>query len=209
MYNYGEAKIIFPKDAEANGSWIVLKDNGDALCLLNGAFQNHTPNNNHTTSRGQIVLALALNKNIITAFEHVNLLSVAPFTLIVVNNNQLFECRWDATKKNCKQLNNTIPHIWSSATLYNMQQQQMRNVWFNTWLNTAKNISLKDVVSFHTNAGEQYKEAAFVMKEKTVYSTVSITCIAVNENEYSMHYKDLIYHDSFTKITIKTSILCK
>ena len=209
LYNYTGTEIIFPKDGKANGTWIVLKKNGDALCLLNGAFQKYEHNESYTTSRGEIVLSLSQNDNIITAFEHINLLTVAPFTLIIINNAALYECRWDAVKKYCKKLNSSIPQIWSSATLYNLQQQQLRNIWFKTWLKKTENITTKNIIAFHTNAGKEYAEAPLIMSEHNIYSTVSITSIDVNENEYSMFYKDLINHDSCTKITIKKLLLCK
>ena len=209
IYGYGATKIIFPKDGEANGTWIVLKNNGDALCLLNGAFHKYEHHKNYTNSRGNIVVSLSLTENIIVAFEHINLLNVAPFTLIIVNNNELFECRWDGKKKYCKKLNSAVPHLWSSATLYNLQQHQMRKTWFNEWLKNIKILNPKNIVAFHTNAGKDHNEAALVMIDKYVYSTVSITNIVVNHNECSMFYKDLINHDSCTKITIKEPLLCK
>lgn len=209
LYDYGITKIIFPKDGEANGTWIVLKNNGDALCLLNGAFQKYDANKNYTTSRGKMLVTLSLNDDTVAAFEDTNLLAVAPFTLVIVYNSNLFECRWDGEKKYHKKLDSSVPHIWSSATLYSLEQRKMRLGWFNTWVQKIQNISPEVITAFHTNAGNEYNEASLVIKDNTVYSTVSITNVVVSENEYSMFYKDLKNHDSFTKITIKEEELFK
>ena len=40
-YTVAGARMIFPRDGEAGGTWIVLKENGDAAVLLNGAFLHH------------------------------------------------------------------------------------------------------------------------------------------------------------------------
>jgi Transport and Golgi organisation 2 len=44
---YGDVngrQLLYPKDIEGGGSWITLKDNGDAAVLLNGAIVPHTRN---------------------------------------------------------------------------------------------------------------------------------------------------------------------
>ena len=48
--------LIYPKDADAGGTWIALKENGDAVVLLNGAFLPHVPLPPYRKSRGLILL---------------------------------------------------------------------------------------------------------------------------------------------------------
>jgi uncharacterized protein with NRDE domain len=49
-------ELIYPKDAEAGGSWIALKSAGDAAVLLNGAFAKHQLQPAYRRSRGLVFL---------------------------------------------------------------------------------------------------------------------------------------------------------
>jgi hypothetical protein len=187
--------LIFPKDADAGGTWIVLKENGDALCLLNGAFENFISKDFYKTSRGRIVLDIAITDNFIQSFAEINLLDTAPFTLVVINNKQLFECRWDGERKYCKLLDNDVSHIWSSATLYDAAQQDKRKNWFKQWQKNNEVPTQKDLFHFHTNTGDGNMEDDLIMNRNDTYFTVSITGIAVNNNDCQMQYQDIIHHE--------------
>src|SRR3954465_10304679 len=50
------AKLLFPKDPDAGGTWIALHENGNAVVLLNGAFEKHKPNPPYLRSRGIVML---------------------------------------------------------------------------------------------------------------------------------------------------------
>ncbi len=198
LYKIDNVSVIFPKDTDAGGTWIVLKENGDSVCLLNGAFENFVNKGNYTISRGKIVLEIVTSDNLLTAFNKINLQKVAPFTLIVINKNHLFECRWDAENKYCKALNNKMTFIWSSATLYDKTTQQKRQNWFNKFILSNKNPSQKDIFYFHTDTGDGDAANDLLMNRDEQYFTVSISSIAVVENELNMHYKDLKNNDSIT-----------
>jgi Transport and Golgi organisation 2 len=195
VYNLNGISLIFPKDGDAGGTWIVLKENGDSLCLLNGAFVNFIDTGTYKISRGKIVTEIAIATNLIHAFQEISLIEVAPFTLIVVNEKKLFECRWDGERKHCKALDYFITHIWSSATLYDNEQQAKRKYWFEQWQKENVQPLQKDLFHFHTNSGDGNVEDNLVMNRNDKYFTVSITGIAVNDKKYLMHYQDLIHNE--------------
>lgn len=196
-YIYKNSKILFPKDSDANGTWIVLKENGDALCLLNGAFTNFEDTGNYKKSRGIVVLEIATSQNIVDAFRYINLFGIAPFTLIMVENKLLYECRWDGTLKHMLPLNNLKPHIWSSATLYDEAQRAARDKWFLKFINNKTSILQDDIISFHKNAGEGNRNNDLVMNRDNKYFTVSITCIALQQDDLQMQYQNLLTHDTY------------
>jgi hypothetical protein len=198
VYMINNVEIIFPKDGDKNGTWIVLKENGDCLCLLNGAFENFTDTGLYKVSRGKIVTEIAISVNLIHAFQNISLLETAPFTLIVVNEKKLFECRWDGEKKHCEALDNTSSHIWSSATLYNNNQQNKRKRWFEQWQKSNAQPSQKDLFCFHNNTGDGNVEDNLVMNRNNKYLTVSITGISVSEDKCLMHYQDIVHNEYST-----------
>ncbi len=199
-YLIGNNKYIFPKDTDAGGTWIVLKENGDSLCLLNGAFSNFIDNGMYTISRGKILLEIASNVHLLEAFKNMELNQCAPFTLIMVNQSKLFECRWDGEKKHCKMLDEHKPYIWSSATLYQAIIRSQREKWFESFLKNTALPSQDEIIQFHKTTGDGDKANDLVMNRNNRYFTVSITNITTTENEYCMHYEDLIQKE----ITIKS-----
>src|SRR5688500_10833072 len=58
VYEFSSGKTIFPKDADAGGTWIAVHQNGNAIVLLNGGLFKHIPAPPYRKSRGLIVLDL-------------------------------------------------------------------------------------------------------------------------------------------------------
>lgn len=184
-------RFIFPRDTNSNGTWILLKENGDSLCLLNGAFEQFIENKTFKTSRGKVVLEIAASPNMVHSFLSTPLCNTAPFTLIIVSNLSLFECRWDGMSKFYKLLNSNKAYIWSSVTLYNNNQQNLRSLWFENWLSKNQAINLEQLHSFHKNTGIGNPAVDLVMNRNDEIFTVSITSIKVEQTLSSMQYIDL------------------
>ena len=194
IYSYKNTNLIFPKDPDANGTWIVLKENNDALCLLNGAFANFIDTGNYNVSRGIVVLEIASTENMIGAFTKINLSKTAPFTLVMINDGSLYECRWDGEQKYTKPLDAATAYIWSSATLYDEVQRATRKNWFDKFIHQNYFPNQEEIINFHTYSGDGNIENDLVMNRNNKYFTVSITSIAVTENSY-MLYQNLTTHD--------------
>jgi Transport and Golgi organisation 2 len=207
-YTINNVALIFPKDADKGGTWITLKENGDSLCLLNGAFENFTDTGMYKISRGKIVLQIGATNNLIESFSKINLSDTAPFTLVIVFERKLFECRWDGIKKHCKQLDNSTAHIWSSATLYDSYQQNKRFAWFEQWQIKNPTPLQKDLFNFHKNTGDGNMEDNLIMNRNNNYFTVSITGIAVNNEACLMQYEDIIQHEHYNITFAHEQITC-
>ena len=52
----GAAKLLFPRDTGAGGTWIAASDSNRVVCLLNGAFVKHQHQPPYKRSRGTMVL---------------------------------------------------------------------------------------------------------------------------------------------------------
>lgn len=198
QYTINDTSVIFPKDPIAGGTWIALKENGDALCLLNGAFTNFIDTGNYSVSRGAIVKEIAGWYDMIAAFQAIYLEDTAPFTLIAVNNSKLWECRWDGKKKYYKKIKEDIPHIWSSATLYDEKQKSQREEWFSAWVAQNPCPGIYSLFNFHKSAGVGNPAIDLIMNREDKLSTVSITGIIANSSECLMQYLDLKNNDSTT-----------
>jgi len=197
-YKHKHSAITYPKDADAGGTWIAMKDNGDAAVLLNGGLKKHIAALPYRKSRGLIFLDV-FEEAPVAAFKNILLDNIEPFTLVLFINGSLLECRWDGTKKYIKPLQAIVPHIWSSVTLYDDEVIRKREEWFAKWLTQNPAPAIEDVLSFHRFGGDGDERNDLRMNRDGIYNTVSITAIELTEDNNTMHYLDLKSNQSFTK----------
>lgn len=190
-YDSGDAKIVYPKDADAGGTWIAAHENGNAVVLLNGGFVKHLPAPSYRMSRGVILLDIIGDKDLLLKFHHVNLREIEPFTLVLFDKGNLYECRWDGTNKHTLQIDKTRPHIWSSVTLYDSAVIQKREQWFRKWLEKNAVPGLQDIVQFHLFAGEGDEYNDLRINRNGITLTLSTTSVEISNEKSTMHYYDL------------------
>src|SRR5687768_1683567 len=73
VYPFSTGRLLFPKDADAGGTWIAAHENGQTIVFLNGGFVCHTPNPPYRRSRGLILLDLLNSANAWSAFQTISL----------------------------------------------------------------------------------------------------------------------------------------
>lgn len=190
-YHSEELALVYPKDAAAGGTWIAMKENGDAAVLLNGAFQAHQPDPPYRRSRGLLFLELFEQLRPVNAANRIGLDGIEPFTLVIFQDRLLYEFRWDGRHRHCRQLPAHRPHIWSSATLYDSRVVAERERWFARFLNETPVPTQQDIFRFHRTAGATDPRNSLVMERDGRYRTVSITGMQLNDDRLVMKYADL------------------
>lgn len=199
FHRQGNNNLLFPRDPDKKGTWISAKDNGDIAVLLNGAFVKHNRKNSYRKSRGLILLEVIQAASPIRYIKELSLADIEPFTLVLYTNGNLYECRWDGSKKYIVSISPQMPHIWSSATLYNSRAASQREEWFKNWLNSYKNDETKNIRAFHMNAGKEDPENGLVINRDGLMKTVSVTSVLVRPRSLTMHYLDLQDDSAFDK----------
>ena len=190
----GDTKVIFPKDLEAGGTWIAAGDNGRICCLLNGAYVSHEKKSSYSKSRGKLALEAFDYENIYDFFNYSNLEEVEPFTLVIVETAgemKLIEFRWNSVCKQVRELDIDLPHLWSSATLYNFRIREKRDMWFKEWIISTNRIDREKILKFHFESHESDPENDLVMERANGFKTVSITQVELYYDTLNMHYHDL------------------
>ncbi|MBP8067518.1 MAG: NRDE family protein [Pedobacter sp.] len=200
-------ELTYPKDPKSGGSWIAAKSNGDAAVLLNGAFEKHEKLSFYRLSRGIIFLEVIKSTAPLHRFEELDLTDVENFTLLIFTKSKLFECRWDGKQKHLVNKDETVPHIWSSSTLYDETVRKQRVRWFTDWLKNETDINPLKIIDFHRMAGNGDTENDFVVERKDGVSTFSITSVQINATHTSLSHHDLkndrIYHQNLTRLNKK------
>ena len=189
-YIENRVALQYPKDGEAEGTWIGTSDRNRLICLLNGGFENHEQQEFYAKSRGIIVKELLSATNIVEAYTTIDLKNIEPFTLVIVDWNTdlvLVEFVWDG-KKHVRNLSQKA-HIWSSSTLYSNKMKRMREEWFLHW-QEQNPLDGKSILKFHQKAGIGNPTVDVIMKRSKV-GTVSITQVQKTENNIEMTYQEI------------------
>ncbi|MDD5150288.1 MAG: NRDE family protein [Flavobacterium sp.] len=200
IYSENDIKLLYPKDEKAGGTWIVAKEDGTTIILLNGAFINHQKKPNYSKSRGVILMEIIQAQFPLIHFQEMNLDNIEPFTLIIFQNNILTEVKWDEVEKHIIEKSIKKPHIWSSATLYNRIQRIKRKQWFEDFCRYNMPLSIDKILSFHTNTKATNTEFGLVINREDKTKTVSITQLLLKNDKLEMTYIDRINNKTIEKI---------
>ena len=199
FYTIENKKILFPKDAKAGGTWFAVAESGNTIVLLNGAKEKHQFKTNfYQKSRGLIVLDLIATNNILEAWDKINLEKVEPFTLVVYENQVLFQLQWNEIEKDIVKLDISKKHIWSSSTLYPKEIREQRSHWFYDFIKDKEFISEVDLYDFHSNTETDNSENGLVINRNNVLKTISISQVIIQDGKAIFNYNDLISNKNLT-----------
>ncbi len=188
IYQSENANLLFPKDEKAGGTWIAAKSNGTIIVLLNGAFEKHQVKPNYSKSRGVVMLEVIESSSPLDFFKSTNLIGVEPFTLILFQNLELFELKWDEESKHIFKHSVNESHIWSSATIYSKQKREERKYWFNQFLKKNIFLTKEKILNFHQNTHPENTQYGLVIDRGNELKTLSITQVSSINNHITMHY---------------------
>jgi len=201
-YIINNRNIIFPKDQKAGGTWYAVNEDSTVLVLLNGAEEKHLVKENYRKSRGLIVLDLISNESVINNWETIDLENIEPFTLVLYENQRLFQLQWNETRKSTLELEATQNHIWSSSTLYPREIREERAKWFYTFLDTKPEVNEEELFNFHRYTEAGNTEHGLIINRSGILKTLSITQTVIERNRVVIHYNDLIAKTSYSSTFI-------
>ena len=190
--------FVCPKDQLAGGTWIAYRNDGSVMVLLNGAFQKHIAQPPYRKSRGLIFWDIFVTKRPAGTFTRINLHDIAPFTMVLWQNDRLTEMRWDGVRKNLAQKDARTPHIWSSCTVYTQESILSREKHFQQWLAQPKQYSPAEVMQFHlcTRQNEEELESIRINRNNEML-TVSVSCVEMSHRHSHFYYSDLLTEKNY------------
>ncbi len=192
-------QLLMPLDPQGGGTWILAADNGEAACLLNGAFENHKRRPPYRKSRGRVILESFQYADINDFVAHYNFDQIEPFTLVKVIQNpcqhyQIHEIRWDGQAIHYRTADPKQPQIWSSVTLYDEKMRAKRHQWFDEWLAEGPDFTMESVRHFHLHGGEGDPTVDFRMTRSGGLQTISLTSIELVRQKVQVDYLSLRTH---------------
>lgn len=196
-----ENGVFYPKDAAKKGTWFIVSESGNVIILLNGAFENHKKEAEYRKSRGLIVLDLIVEENIFKSVHSIDLDNIEPFTLIILQEQNLAEFRWDGTQKHFEILDASLPYIWSSATLYDAKAQEKRKTIFQKFLEN-ETVSEESIWNFHHKKTDDLENGITIKRQNTI-QTISTTQVIISDEIILKHQDRLNTHSKPEKIFLK------
>ena len=188
-------KIVYPEDPKAGGTWFAVNERGILAVLLNGAFKKHTPKGNYAKSRGLVVLDIISNKNPQDYLNTIDLLNIEPFTILVFQEGNLKELRWNGEEKFIKIIDATKTHIWSSVTLYKPEVIEKRQAMFSSFIEKGS-AKTSNIIDFHCNNNEDY-ENGFVINRDTGLKTFSVTQAVLHKTKVTLEHIDMLQEEKY------------
>lgn len=192
VYDLDEAKVLFPKDERAGGTWLGVSSRDRWICLLNGGFEAHERATSYRMSRGKIVTHLLGAPNAIEEISSYSFSGIEPFTIVLVEGKaevRIYELVWDGETVHFSE-KPKAPQIWSSSLLYPKAARQKREQWFSEFLFNSLRPSPSEVLHFHRTAGEGDAYTDLIM-DKGFVKTTSISLFCKTEEETYLRYEDL------------------
>lgn len=149
-HEHNSTWLLYPKDPEGNGTWIALNEKGNWACLLNGAFNHYGEIRNKQQSRGKIAIEVLINNRVRLIDQ--SLECYLPFTLLLYEDNRLWDIRWDGNKLHQQEKNTKENHIWSSTNMYPKDIREQREQWFSDFLKD-NSADPEGLWKFHKHGG--------------------------------------------------------
>lgn len=197
-YTVNGKNLIFPKDPKAGGTWFVANEDGTILVLLNGAKEKHEVQLPYRKSRGLIVLEMSSSFSPKEYWTEIDLENIEPFTLVLFENNALFQLRWNGKEKETTSLDINQNHIWSSSTLYSSAIREQRSNWFHAFMDGNLEISESKMYDFHRYTEEGNDENGLVINRNDQMKTLSITQSVIEKSKVAILHYDLIARQDFS-----------
>jgi uncharacterized protein with NRDE domain len=201
-YKLNGKNLIYPKDPKAGGTWYVLNENGTVLVLLNGADEKHQVRLSYRKSRGLIVLEMISSISPKEFWNEIDLDNIEPFTLVLFQEQQLFQLRWNGVEKSSVSLEIDKNYVWSSSTLYSKDIREQRSNWFYSFLDANSEITEDRMLHFHRYTETDNNEHGLVINRNNELKTLSITQAVIEKNKVVLRHLDLIANEEYSKTFI-------
>lgn len=193
------ADHYYPVDPDSKGTWIGMSENQKVACLINGGVTPYNPKPPYRHSRGLIIPNYFEHSDFNVFYHNFQFENLEPFTLFTFENNKLLVLRKEQDMMILKELDKSVPHIFSSINLYTTDKHELREKYFHHWLKSNSTIQIKDTIRLHDRFRIDRNGPVFLPNGKDKLQTLSTTAIHYQPTQVAMTYYDRPNNMSFVK----------
>lgn len=200
IYRTERARLLYPKDEVAGGTWIGASDHKRAAAIMNGGLVPHDRHPPYRMSRGHIVSQLLQANDTTAFFEAFDLAGIEPFTVFIMDvadQPALHRGVWDGNRLNLEALP-WKPDIWSSAPIYPPEMQAAKGSAFRQLIESKSEITDQDLWAFHHGTGTPSSSVPMLIQTEYIH-TKSITQLLFEDDGFRGRYHDLETGDLWEK----------
>lgn len=207
LYEHDGGALLYPKDPQGNGSWIVASAFGGVACLLNGAATPHVSMPPYRVSRGMVLVDFFTFKSVDDFLLEYNFDDIEPFTLVAVKEDAIHQIRWNGDRVDHHIFDTLTPRIWSSATLYAPNIIANRNTFFHSYIQEINpDNALDKMLGFHYFDSGESAEKNIILRAANGTETVSISQVKVDTKSICFDYFDIKQATFFRKDLAKVAV---
>lgn len=201
IYTTDKARLLYPKDEVAGGTWVGVSSLNRMVALMNGGFVAHQRKNSYRMSRGIIVLKLLEAASGPAFFESFNFSGIEPFTVIMIefaDHSVPRQVVWDGNELHDKTLLRE-PAIWSSAPLYTPETHAVRRSAFLQKIRRNPAMNEDDIWQFHHSKESGQGSVPMILDADFVH-TKSVTQLIRKGDKITSRYHDLEKDNLWEKV---------
>ncbi len=195
IYQTENFDLIYCKDAQANGTWMALRNDGAVIVLLNGAFERYPLSPPYKKSRGLVLLDIMNEEKSLEKYKAYDLANIEPFTIIIYHNHLLHECIWNGNEKFIAEKSTEENYIWSSVTLYDEEFRNRKRDLFQQLQQTKNALNADDILQFHQS--KQDLQNGFLINRNNQLMTFSVTQIVLTDKQNTFKHYDILDDKSY------------
>ena len=112
--------------------------------------------------------------------------------MIIIESGQISEIVFDGEQPHFNFPDINKPHIYSSSTLYSLEEKQSKQDFFNDWIVHNRKNGVADIIAFHEKMKFEKEIVNSTSGNPDILKTVSTTSIYKSGKKAEVHYYDLL-----------------
>lgn len=198
---YSNGEIVFPKDAEAGGTWLGSNSDGVVCALLNRYQDTATPNAANMCSRGAIIpdaLRFGGFDAVCQHLQSVDFSVYQPCNVLVFSLQQARCFGWSGQALHVSDVSSEQPYMLTSSSVEAAYTLSYREGLFRQWAQSYKEATLgaESVLAEYHTATKTGAESESVLMSRALTHTKSISQIVMSEYSQELHYTNFERLDS-------------
>lgn len=203
IYSEPSGKLLYAKDTNAVGSWLILHEKGWVGAILPAAkFYRQEPGRNFH-GLYKFLYEVMRSPEPLRVIKSATLDASEPFILILFIDHNFIEFYWNGQDLNERSLSDQQVHYWESIYTSTNDLIALRNAKF---LQQIENPSLELpelTLAIHKAFGEEKQVQANEYPVLKPNINACITQIVVGEHLLRMHYYDFLQPQYFTQTLVR------